>query len=171
MTVRKLLEGDVSLIEAHLQANLQTQLNLVYADWADQSVPLRAPTNENYFRYPRAQGYQMPACFIIGETMNFLQEDGSNFVKSQDSVNVTIVMEDRVARNLVKAAYRYTCALQNLLEQQSLVSADDKLKIVVKVKRLENSPLYMSTTNEDAPENVFRKEISLYLEVEHWESL
>lgn len=171
MSVRKLLEGDVDLILDYIRDNIATALTDLRTDRADAAVSTEPPPTQSYFRYPRAMGYRKPAVFVIGDSMQFLQGDGSNFVKAIGSINVTIAVEDRTADRLVTKCYRYMCALHELLEQTTLVSLDNKLKIVCKVIRADNSPLYALREDEDDAENVFTKEVALTLEVEHWESL
>jgi hypothetical protein len=170
MGARKLLEGDVDLILAHIKANISAALAAIRADRADAAVTTEPPPKDAYFTYPRAVGYQTPAVFVVGDSMAFLQESGPNFIKAISSVNVTVLIEDRTASRLVIKSYRYMCALHELLEQTTLITADEKLKIVCKVTRAENSPLYSTSEDESAVENVFRKEVSLFLDVEHWEN-
>jgi hypothetical protein len=103
--------------------------------------------------------------------MNFRQSStGANHVNALSEVNVTALVEDKSAEKLVKKAYRYMAALHACLEQTQLVSADTGVKIVVRVDRVENSPLYSNTDKEDDSKAVFRKEIVLYCEVDHYEN-
>lgn len=168
MTARKLLEGDVDLITSAIQAGITAALADTRADRNDPIVTTEDP--RAYFNYPRAVGYRTPAVFVIGDSMQFMQPTGPNFIKAQSSVNVTVLVEDRLADRLTIKAFRYMSALQQILEQANLETSDGKLKIVCKVIRAENSPLYSTNEDESAADNVFRKEVSLFLEVDHWEN-
>lgn len=170
MGARKLLEGDIDLITAHIKSGIAAALASIRADRADALVTTEPPPTGSYFNYPKAIGYRTPAVFVVGDSMAFQQESGPNFIKAISNVNVTVLIEDRTAERLVIKSYRYMCALHELLEQTTLVTADEKLKIVCKVTRAENSPLYSTSEDESAVENVFRKEVSLFLDVEHWEN-
>lgn len=171
MSARKLLEGDVNLIIAEIKSKISSALADTRADRNDAAVSTESPSTQSYFTYARATGYKLPAVFVIGESMNFQQSAGPNFVKSIDHINVTVVIEDKWADKLVTKAFRYMAALHEILEQANLTTSDNKLKIVCKIVRAENSALYSTKQDEQSAENVFRKEVSLYLEVEHWESL
>lgn len=168
MNARKLLEGDVDLILTHIKTNIAAALADVRADRTDPIVTTEPP--KSYFIYPMAVGYKTPAVFVIGDSMQFMQPNGPNFIKALSSINVTVLIEDRTAERLTIKAFRYMAALHEVLEQTNLQTADNKLKIVCKVTRAENSPLYSTKEDESAPDNVFRKEVSLFLEVDHWEN-
>lgn len=163
-----MIEKDVDLILEYVQANLPAALAAVRAQRADKLVTTENP--QSYFIYPKARGYKTPAVFVIGEAMDFNQEGfGSNFVPAVSTVNVSVLVEDRNADLLTRKVYRYLSALHEVLEQATLQSSDDEVKIFVRVSRSQISPLYSNSDKES--ETVFRKEAALYLTVEHRENL
>jgi hypothetical protein len=169
MTTRYLLEYDCDLITAHLKSVLPGILSALRIQRNDPTVSTEPP--RSYFKYEKARGYEAPAVFVIGETMDFRQaEKGANHVNAESQVNVTVVVEDKSSELLQKKSYRYMAALHEALEQANLQSSDQKLKIVVRVARAENSPLYSNAKDEKSANAVFRKEVSLICEVDHFEN-
>ena len=163
----RLIEETVNLIEAQIRANIATALASVRSD-VGNLVSTEVP--QSYFQYPKAIGYQLPAIFIIGESFDFQKsERRQNFVDGIVKVNLSILIDDRDAQRLTIKAYRYMRAIYDVLDLQVLTSIDNRVKLVVKVIKAENSALY-AATNESDPNNVFRKEVYFTLDVEHYEN-
>lgn len=173
MSAPLLLEGEVALIIAHLQANLSTELAAVGADpeRADNDVSLETPDANSYFTYYPAKAFHAPAIFVVGETLNMRQaEKQSNYINALGNVTVSLVVEDREEALLTKKAFRYASALHSLLECQQLIATSQKLKIHIRVDRLENGAVYTDSDKRDQADAVFRREVALYLNVEHFEN-
>lgn len=165
-----LIETDVKLIVAHLTANMPAELAAVSADHPDKSVPLSAP--RAYYIYEPSAAFQAPAIFVIADSMDFrLQEKGANFIDALSRINATVVIEAKESDQLAIASWRYQAAMHKLLAQTRLTSADEKVVIVIKVVRASFSPVYTTAQQKGNPQGVFRKEVLLELDVEHYEKL
>lgn len=171
MSVRHLLEGDVDLILAHLKSNMATALTSLRAERADAAVSTEPPHHTSYFTYYPAMAYNAPAVFVIGETMDLRQADkGANTIAGLAYITVAAIVEDKDQTRLTRKAFRYMNALHSLLDFTQLVNSGGTLKTHVRVARVENGETYASADKRDDPEKVFRKEIALYCEVEHFEN-
>lgn len=169
MSARKLTEGAVNLITATIQQNIATALDAVQADSPDHQVTTEPP--RTYFIYADAKGFRTPAVFVIAEDMDFRQrERGGNFIDALDRINVSILVEDRNTELLTKRCWRYQSALHTVLDETQLTSADNKLKIVIVVRRASYSPTYSLTKDKNSPDAVFRKEVLLECDVDHYEN-
>ena len=169
MSVRRLLEEDVNLVKDHLKSTLPTVLAALRVQRADAKVSTEPPAE--YLTFEKAQGYRTPCVFILGETMDFRQQAmGANHVNASSTVNVTVVLEERNADLLQIKSYRYMAALHECLEQANLESSDNLVKIQVRVARAENSPLYSNAKDEQSATAVFRKEVTMVCEIEHYEN-
>lgn len=168
MTTRRLLESDVTLIEAHLKTALPGILTTLRLQRGDAAVTTEPPLT--YLRYPKAVGYRLPAVFIISQAMDLQQQaKGGNYVTGLTTLNVSVLIEDQNADKLTTKAFRYAAALHEALEQTILSSTDQAVKIFIRVERIENSPLYADSAQEEKT-RFFRKEVVLYCKVEHTEN-
>lgn len=171
MSAPRLLEGDVDLIIAHLRSNIAAALSDVRTDRTDDRVTTEPPQTKSYFTYWPTKAYQAPAIIVMAEAQNNRQaEKQSNFIASRNEINVAVVIEDREEEKLTRKAFRYASALHQLLECQQLTDGAGKLKIHVRVDRVENGDIYFGTDRREAPEAVFRRAVTLYCEVEHFEN-
>lgn len=170
MASHRLAEYTVKMLEDHIKANIATALGDVRTDRADAKVTTEAP--QSYFRYEMAQAYRAPAVFVICTNVRMRNtEKQANFIASLADVGVSVVVEDRVLDNLVLKSWRYQAALHKLLHQTSLISTDSTVKLISKVESISFSPEYTATQDPSMPQSVFRKEVLLTLEVEHYENL
>lgn len=165
----KLTEGAVTLMLSYIQANIAGALQKVRDDRPDDLVTTEVP--KTYFIYPKAKGFKTPAVFVIAEDFDFrAQEMGANFLSGSIRINVSVLLEDRNRDLLTKRCWRYQAALYNLLAQTQLTSSDNALKIVSIVKRARYSPLYSTARNEESTEAMFRKEVLLECDIDHYEN-
>lgn len=169
MNSHRLAEEEYKLIEAHIKAHIAARLAELRTDRADAKVTTEPP--QSYFKYPRAKGYKTPAVFIIVDRINFRQtEKGANHINALSRVNVSVLIEDRDRDSLTVKAWRYQSVLHALLEQTILTSQDSKVKLAVRVTSADFGSLYTNTDNEENPQSVFRKEVVLECDVEHFEN-
>ncbi len=169
MAANKLTEGTVTLILNHIKTNIASALAAVRTAAPDDSVTTEPP--RTYFTYPKAKGYRSPAVFVIAEDFDFrAAEMGANFISGSLRINVSVLLEDRNRDLLTTRCWRYQSALYALLAQTQLTTSDNALKIISIVKRARYSPLYSSARNEEAPEAIFRKEVLLECDVDHYEN-
>ena len=170
MSSRKLAETTVTLIVNELKASLPTALSELRTERADPAVSTEQP--KSYLIYSGAIGYITPAVFVICEEMEMMNaERGSNFINAKARILASVLVEDRVADRVVKKAWRYQAAMHKVLHETVLTTGDGKVRIVIKVDRIRFSPEFSDTKDPNAPQSVFRKEVVLDLEVEHWEAL
>lgn len=168
MSARKLTEGTVNLLTDCIKTNIAAALTAVQAD-SDHSVTTEPP--KTYFIYAGAVGFRTPAVFVIADDMDFKQQERqANFINAMLRVNVTILVEDRNSELLTRRCWRYQSALHSVLDETQLTSSDNKLKIVSVVRRASYSPTYSKTVDKNSPEAVFRKEVLIECDVEHYEN-
>lgn len=168
MASLKLIESTVSLIETHLQSSIAAALAEVSTDRADNLVSMEPPAS--YFRFPSAVGYRSPVVFIVPEEMDMRLSGGQNFIQGLAKVNVAVLVEDKDAYALTLKSWRYQAALVKLLHEVQLDSADG-VRIVSKVRRATFSSIYPGDRREDDVDEIFRKEVVVELDVEHYENI
>lgn len=168
----QLVESDVYLIKNYLSSNMAASLLQVAAAHSTTYPVVTVDPPADYFTYQRARAYRTPAVFVIPERMDFKKrERGQNHINAETRLNVTVVIEDKDAERIYLKAYRYQAALVGLLDQASLTSTDGKVKIVIVIENAQFSPLYSDAKSPDDPRAIFRKEVSVELAVQHYESL
>lgn len=169
MSARYLVESTVDLIHDEIKSKIASALSEVKSLYNDHLVTLEVP--QNYFIYPVAAGYRTPAVFIIADDVDFQKRTrGANHISATVSVNVSVLVEDKDRLRLTTKAFRYQDALHKILDQTRLTTPDGKLALTVLVTRASFSPLYSDTADANSPIAMFRKEVVLTLEVEHWEN-
>lgn len=173
MSTRHLIETDVDLVIDQIKSAIGPALLAVgvmqNAENPNYALTVEAP--RDYYVYPKAMGYRTPAVFVIGDRIDFQKrEKGANHINANVRINVTVLVEDKDAERITRKAYRYQAALHECLDQVSLTSSDDKVKIVVVIQNAAFSPLYSNTDDPNAPGAVFRKEVALELDCYHYES-
>lgn len=167
----QLVEADVSLIKSYLRSNMQAALAQVASVHPTYPVVTVDPPAD-YFIYTHSRAYRTPAVFIIPERMDMKKrERGQNHINGETRINVTVVIEDKDAERIFLKAYRYQAALMGLLDQVELTTGDGKVKIVVVIENAQFSPLYTDAGDPKDPRTIFRKEVSVELAVQHFESL
>jgi hypothetical protein len=165
----RLAETTADLIEETIKTNIAQALANVRAERNDPVVSTEVP--REYFQYETAQVYRAPAIFtIIKDQTPRDSVVNANHINAMTNVVVAVVLEDRLQRLLVKKAYRYQAALTQLLHQVTLTNADRSVKLFSRVQNFQFSGL-INLKNDKAPDAVFRKEVSLKLQVEHIENL
>lgn len=164
-----LAEIAVELIEAQIKANIAQALANVRAHRVDSTVTTEPP--REYFQYAMAHVYRAPAIFTIIQDMD-IQSDltKANHINGLNQIVVAAVVEDRLQRLVVRKAWRYQAALMQCLHEVSLTSADGTLRLFSRVKRCSFSG-EINLKDEKAADAVFRKEMTLKLQVEHIENL
>lgn len=131
-------------------------------------VDVRPP--QDYFIFEKAKGYRLPAVFVVADDVDFNLAKGANHINALAQINIGIVIENKDAERIQRQAYRYQAMLHALLAEESLVTPDDRVKIVIKVDNAKFSPIYMLDSANTA-EGTFRKEVWLSCSVEHYERL
>lgn len=169
MSAYHLAETIVNLIQSNIQANIAASLAAVRTQANDPIVTTEPP--HEYFIYETAHVYRAPAVFTIMKDQNIRDSQMQpNHVNSMCDVIVAIVVEDRIERLVTIKAWRYQAALMSLVHQVSLTNLDGSVKIFSRVQNCQFSGL-INLKNEKTADSVFRKEVSLRLQVEHVEAL
>lgn len=171
MGAYKLAETAVNLIQEAIKANIATTLANVRTDRADGVVSTEPP--REYFIYETAHVYRAPAVFTIIRSQDIRNsEKNANHINAMDEIIVAVVVEDRLERLLEIKAWRYQAALMPILHQVSLTNSDGSVKLFSRVQSCEFSGI-INVKDKQSPNstNVFRKEMSLKLQVEHVENL
>lgn len=164
-----LAEITADLIESTIKTNIAQALANVRAARLDPTVTTEPP--KEYFQYEAAHVYRAPAVFtIVKDQTPRDAQMGANHINCMTDVVVAVVVEDRLERLLVKKAYRYQAALTELLHQVSLTNGDGSVRLFSRVQNFQFSGV-INLKNEKATDAVFRKEVSLRLQVEHIENI
>lgn len=168
MGAYKLSEITAQLIEDTIKANIATTLADVRVERNDPVVTTEPP--REYFQYEEAHVYRAPGIFTIVRGQDFRNETmKGNHINAMTDVIVAVVVEDRLKRLLVKKAYRYQAALVQILHEVSLTNADQSVRLFSRVQNCEFSAI-VNLKDPKASDAVFRKEVSLKLQVEHIEN-
>lgn len=166
----KLTEITYDLISAEIQSKIAAALADVSADRGDKIVS--TPPPKKYFKYAFAKGYETPCVYVICNSHKINNaERNANYLNTTAKVHVSVLIEDRIKDNLVLKSWRYQAALFKILHETSLTTVDNLVKIVVKVDEMLFSPEFSDTNDRDATGSVFRKEVVLSCNVEHYENL
>lgn len=169
MATRHLVETAVVMIKEKLQADLPAALTDIRVNRDDAFVTMEPP--RDYFIFEKAKGYRTPAVFIIGDRIDFMKERrGANHINAAVRVNITVLVEDKDAERITTKAYRYQAALHQVLDQVRLQSSDNQASLTVVIQSAGFSPLYSNLQPGD-PQAVYRKEISLEVDVFQFEAL
>jgi hypothetical protein len=160
---RNAVEFCIESIIDYLQANLPGVLNSIYAD-RDKEVSLETPFE--YFTYEKAIGYKTPAIFVVARDIDYRMGLGANHVNALITVYIGCVIEDRNSTIIQKRIFRYQDALQKTLHRTVLADTNATQKNIIKVT---GASFSQTEASHSAIDSVFRKEVLLTLEIEHYE--
>ena len=113
---------------------------------------------------------QCPAIFVVADSVEIPDEKtGTNMITATMKFFVSVVVEGQDAKGLTILTERYQSALFKLLHWQTLQDTNFNVKDFIRVVRFQFSPLYTKTRKGDNMGD-FRKEVSLELEIKHYEN-
>lgn len=165
MDTAQLEEKSRKLILDTIQAGISAQLNTLAINRDDGIVSLESPSANSYFIYDGANTYECPAVFLVVDEESFPEDEGINYVKAVINMYLSIVVEDKEQELLTIKTERYKAALYNLLHFKTLSDPAQNVKIRLWLKNAKFSPTYTKKGFE-----VFRKEVSILIEVKHYEN-
>lgn len=165
MKSRNITESTVTLIREYIKSNIVSALNDVSTSRSDNIVSPIEP--KQYFINDGVWAFRAPAVLIIADKVDFDLAQGQNHINSKQSITVSIVAEEKDSEKLTYLCYRYQDALHFVLDRTQIVSLDKRIKLFVKVTRMEFSSTF---THQDEYTKGFRKEVALTLEVHHVET-
>lgn len=171
MSAHQLIETDIELIIKALQDNFKAALAEISAIRNDSDIKTALPEPKEYFRYEKASGYRPPCVFVIADNIDFSLNQGKNYISSRNRINICVLVEDLKDANLTYMAYRYQAAAFGILQNMPFQTADGSVKIVVNITDATFSTTYTNAQQKNNAAGVFRKEILLRCEVEHYEKL
>lgn len=164
-----LVETTVSLMRTYLKANMPAALADLRTERGDSAVTTEPPVD--YFISEPNAAYRTPALFIIPDRINFrINQTGANHINAAVHMRVAVVVEDRDTARLSIKAWRYQAAMHSLLEQRSLTTVSEDVKIVIKVTDATFSAIYTPSQKAGDVQGTFRKEVLLECEVEQYEN-
>lgn len=167
MSKAQLVETTRDLVLDTIKANIAAKLAGIRADRNDPIVSTEPP--RSYFIFDGAHTYQCPAVFCVVDSMEFPEPStGANHVNAIVKMYVSVVIEDREADRLTIKSERYQAALFEILHWTTLQDVPKNLRIWARVVNCQFSPLYTNARGGNMGE--FRKEVSLELEVKHFEN-
>lgn len=160
----------MNLVIAAIKSNITAALAAVRTQRGDAYVTLEIPSSESYFRFERPLVYKAPAVIVICDAFP-PTEDSPNMVNAKARIFVSVVVEDKDKDRIVIKAYRYQAALMEILKGYTALSADNRVKITVKIENSVFTPRWSAIADDPkADASLFRKEVSLELLVFHRES-
>lgn len=167
MIPAQLVEITRDLVLDEIKAKIAPALAAIRVDRNDPIVSTEVP--RSYFIFDGAHTYQCPAVFCVVDSMD-LPEDrtGANHVNAVVRMYVSVVIEDREADKLTVKSERYQAALFDILHWTTLKDEPKNVKIFVRVANCQFSPIYTKKRGGNMGE--FRKEVSLELEIKHYEN-
>ncbi len=168
MSTAQFTEKARALILAQIKTNIAAELALVRSERSDPVVNAQPP--KSYFIFDGAHTYQCPAIFVVADSAEIPEDNtGANMITAVFKFYVSAVVEGQDAAGLTILAERYQAALFKILHWKNLLDSSLNVKDWVRVVRFQFSPLYTKTRKgENMGE--FRKEVSLELEVKHYEN-
>lgn len=169
MPGRQIPETTLYLIRNHIQQNMAPILANVGSESPENRRYSLEMPRKYYFSERVNRNFEMPSIFIIPQNVDFmLAERGQNYINANVNIQLTCVLTDRDIDILAVKGMRYMAALQEVLHRAELQSVNGDVKIVVKVMSAAFTPVY-TAAQAGTTANDFRHEISLDLEVNHWE--
>lgn len=170
MGAKNLAEIIPDLVNAKLKldffatlADIKTERNTLFGG-VDFRVNPTVP--QSYFNYSGAKGYKVPAIFTVVDSGELRKERGTNYVHCFVVTRVHALIEEKTEDLATRLTWRYQDAIDEILDQTSLTSSDSKVRLFLKVKSFEFSPLYSSIPKESGAPSVFRKEVGMTFDVE-----
>lgn len=182
MSAPWLFEGIERNVTQHIKDNIELALQELRDRSPVGSNPYPYKVNpvlpQSYFNFVDAIDYKLPAIFVICKSIDLRQKDKQgNHITALAEVQVSCVVEEKRSDMCNALAYRYASALHSILEQANIeiqsvgfTPPQGVAKDFVRVSRMENSDLFTSTEDKTRSDAIFRKEIALFLEVEHFEN-
>lgn len=168
MSAAQFTETTRDAILDYIKSNISSELSAIRSDRNDPIVTVQNP--RSYFIFDGAHTYQCPAIFVVADSVEIPEErTGANQVTAFMKFYVTAVVEGQEAAGLTILSERYQAALFKILHWTTLTDLTLNVKDWIRVVRMEFSPLFTKTRVQDNLAN-FRKEVSLELEVKHFEN-
>lgn len=166
---RNIVETTTDMVIAEVKSKIASALADIRVNRGDALVSTETPVN--YFITEQAAGYRCPSLFFIVDNVDFRLPGGANHISAIVSMNLSILVEDRDTFRLTRKAWRYQDALHQILAQDGLTSGDGSVTLRLKIVSASFSPIYSDAQAVDSAQGVFRKEVVLRLEIEHYQSL
>lgn len=165
----QLTERTRSMIMALIKANIASELAAIRSDRNDPTVKTNPPVD--YLIYETNLTYKCPCIFVIVDSFE-PQDDqlNPNHVNAKVKVFVSAVVEAQEAYALTITTERYQAALFKILQWATLTDTDNNVKLWSRVLRCAFSPIYTKDKKQSDNLGNFRKEVSLELEVKHYEN-
>lgn len=166
MSVQKTAEESIKGVTSLIRAGITAALTKVSVDRADNMVNLIPP--REYFTYEQPKGFTLPAIFTMVDRVDFHKDRGANFHAATVQMSVAVLLETMRQDQLTLMAYRYLDAMLEVLDLAQYVDPDpaNKVKMTVLVKNAVFTPAYSNAG--DNTQGLFRKEVHLACDIEHY---
>lgn len=172
MSTRHLAEQSVNMMIDYIQSNIAGALSGVrnYTGPARSIDVVTTEPPRQYFLYAPIKGYRTPAVLVILTDFDFRPEQkGANHINAKAAITVACLLEERDLERLTIKSFRYLDAFHEVLGQAEITDPVANVKLIVIVKRATLTPEY-TNAGED-PQGIFRKELHLECDVEHYSNL
>lgn len=171
MISSQLVEIASDLIINKIKDNISSALNQVNTDRTTLGLQygVAIPTPREYFIFEKAQNYQCPSIYVICRNIDFQKTRGANHINAIMDFGVSALVEAQREGQETVMAWRYQSAIHKILDQTALTDAIANVKIVCISRMASFSETFSSA--DTGRQGMFRKEVLLDFNVEHYEPL
>lgn len=166
-----LVEIATNLILTQIKDNIADALTVVRTNAnLGQNLGLPTPPPREYFIARNQKALQCPAVYVISKEIDFKKDRGANFIAATGSYEIAIVVEAQTTEDAARMTWRYQTALRDVLDNRSLTSADQALRIVCIVRGAAFTEEYDPSENPGKSSAIWRKGALIRVDVEFYEA-
>lgn len=166
-----LIESATDLILAELKAKIGPTLEAMRSVAnLEKNRGLPTPPFQEYFIARNIKAMRAPAVFVIADEIDFKKDRGANFITATASFQIAAVVEAQIMEDAARICFRYQAALQKILDNASLTTADQALRIVCIVRTGKFTEEYDPSEKPGTTSAVWRKGVLLRVDVELYEA-
>jgi len=169
---RHLVEPATDLILGYIAANIPAALTDIRTDRNNPvNLGLPTPVPQEYFIASPYMALNPPSIFIVCDSIDFKKDRGANFICATAKYGIAAIAEGLNTENLTRQTWRYQAALSQILDNLSLTSSDNTLRLKIIVRAAEFSESYDASSQGNKPAKRWRKGVLLRCDVEFYEAL
>ena len=149
-------------IISYIDDNIGPYLDRMYLD-RDNQVTMENP--KDYFNYEDPIGYRLPAIIVLPREIDYRLSRGPNSINALIQFYVCCIVEDNKANLLQRKCFRYQDALKHILHLAVIENSNQK-----NILKVTHASFSSTAARQTEVDSLFRKEVLLTLEVEHFEN-
>jgi hypothetical protein len=154
------VEYIVDQLLSYIPDNIGAALDEVAIEY-NTEISIENPLD--YFIYQNPIGYRVPCIILVPQNIEWLWTRGQNHINCIVGLSLTCVVEDRDQTMLSRKLWRFHAALFKLLSFATFLSSTQK--DIVKV----TNSSFSQTILMSGTDSIFRKEVTMSLDIEHFE--